>query len=237
MALALQAGFLLHQYDYQDSSLILDVFTHVAGRVSVVAKGVKQQKSPYLGLLRPFVPINISYFGTGSLKTLGNIEQGNAEFILAGNNTYCGFYLNELIRYLIPSGEPYPDVFVNYLSCLQVLKTSHKVESALRTFEIQLIQSLGYGLNLECDVITGKAIQAEENYRYMLEQGATLDCAGALKGTTLIAMHRQSYSEQSQLNQAKWLMRQVIDFHLQGKILHSRQLISKFKQTSSCKIN
>lgn len=237
MSRVLQAGFLLHYQSYQESSLIVDVFTQREGRQSIIAKGVKRQKSPYLGLLRPFIPLNITYSGRGSLKTLTHVEAGNAEFILPGINTYCGFYLNELIRYFVPAGEPYPDTFLNYLSCLEQLKSNHNIEAGLRTFEVQLVLALGYGLELEFDFVTHRAIEAGLIYRYDIERGATVDSEGKIHGSTLIAMQQSHYVDQGQLNEAKWLMRQVIDFYLQGKALKSRTLISKLMQKESCNSN
>ncbi len=235
MRQSLQACFLLHYKDYQESSLLIDVFTQNEGRLSLLAKGIKRQKSPYLGLLRPFVPLNITYVGSGNLKILSHVETGDAELILPGINTYCGFYLNELLINLILVGEPYPDVFLSYLTCLQQLKTHHNIEAALRTFEIQLIQSLGYGLELEFDYITNQVIEAETTYRYDIEQGATIDVEGNIQGSTLIAMQQSNYTDQAQLNEVKLIMRQVIDFHLQGKMLNSRTLISRFIQKKPCK--
>lgn len=237
MKRSLQASFLLHYQNYQESSLIIDVFTQAEGRQSLIAKGVKRQNSPYLGILRPFVPLNIIYSGSGNLKTLTHVETGNTEFILPGINTYCGFYLNELIRYFIPVGEPYPDIFLNYLTCLQQLKSKHNIEAALRTFEIQLIMALGYGLELEFDFSTNRVIEAKLTYRYEIEQGATVDSEGNIHGSTLIAMNQSNYTDQGQLNEAKWLMRQVIDFHLQGRTIKSRSLISKLMQKELCKSN
>jgi len=237
MSQLLQAGLLLHSQSYQESSLLIDIFTQREGRESIIAKGVKRQKSPYLGLLRPFTPLNITYSGRGKLKTLTYVEAGNAELILPGITTYCGFYLNELIRYFIPVGEPYPDVFLDYLTCLQQLKNNINIEAGLRTFEVQLIQALGYGLQLEFDFITHKAIEARLAYRYDIEHGATVDSKGGIQGATLLAMEQSNYTDQAQLNEAKWLMRQVIDFYLQGKTLKSRSLISKLMQKESCKSN
>jgi DNA repair protein RecO (recombination protein O) len=97
------------------------------------------------------MPLNIDYTGAGSLKTLTHVETGQSDSILPGLNTYCGFYLNELLRHFIPVDEPYPDVFINYLICLQQLKSSEQIEAALRLFEIQLLQATGYGLQLVCD--------------------------------------------------------------------------------------
>ncbi len=226
---SLQAGFLLHQRSYQESSLIIDIFTQREGRVSILAKGIKQLKSPYLGLLRPFLPLNIAYLGRGNLKTLTHVETGSAEFILPGSNTYCGFYLNELISYFIPAGEPYPDVFLMYFHCLQQLASQHNIEAALRTFEIELIQAVGYGLALDHDFETFEPIVAQKTYRYDIEQGVMTDNNGKIHGDTLIAMQQSNYTDQRQLKEAKRLMRQVIDFYLQGKTLTSRSLISQLR--------
>lgn len=234
---SLQAGFLLHHQSYRESSLLIDVFTQAAGRVSLIAKGVKQQKAQYLGALRPFVPLNISYIGSGSLKTLSHVETGRSESILPGLNTYCGFYLNELLRYFLPLGEPYPDIFINYLLCLQQLKSSHKIEPALRIFEIQLMQSLGYSLQLENDYLTQTPIQADNTYQYDIEQGATISLNGQVSGATLIAMRKKKFINQRQLQEAKQLMRLIIDYYLQGKTLNSRTLISKLIKPDICKSN
>jgi len=237
MSSGLQACFLLHHKPYQESSVLIDVLTQNSGKISLIAKGVRQQKAKYLGLLRPFLPLNISYSGKNELKLLNHVETGNSELILPGINMYCGFYLNELVRYFLPVAEPYPDIFLAYFTCLQQLKTKLPIEAALRNFEVQLMQSLGYELQLQYDFLSHEAIKPDLNYRFDLEQGASVDHKGKIHGTTLIAMRQGSYTDQHQLNEAKWLMRQVIDFHLQGKTLQSRSLISKLQQKSACKSN
>ncbi|WP_221893952.1 DNA repair protein RecO [Bathymodiolus japonicus methanotrophic gill symbiont] len=233
----MQAGFLLHHQNYRESSLIIDVFTQSTGRVSLIAKGVRQQKAQYMGVLRPFIPLNISYIGSGNLKTLCHVETGQSDPILPGLNTYCGFYLNELLRYFIPAGEPYPDVFLSYIACLQQLKSSHEIEAALRIFETRLLQSIGYGLQLEFDYLTHDAIQLDANYQYDIECGATLNFDGQIHGATLIAMQQENHTNERQLNEAKLLMRRIIDFYLQGKPLKSRTLITQLIQKQACKNN
>lgn len=41
-----QRALVLHRWDYQETSLILDLFTEDKGRVRVVAKGAKRPKAP-----------------------------------------------------------------------------------------------------------------------------------------------------------------------------------------------
>ena len=186
-------------------------------------------------MLRPFLPINISYFGSQSLKTLQHVESGNKEYSFPELNIYCAYYINELIRHFLPEGEPYPDIFIAYLNCLTALQDNEAIEAALRCFEVQLIESLGYGLQLEFDAITGEAVQPELRYQFDIEQGASADIKGVIDGSTLIAMRQENYTTSTQLQQAKQLMRSVIDFYLQGKTLKSRSLMSKLIQQKTCK--
>jgi DNA repair protein RecO (recombination protein O) len=126
--------------------------------------------------------------------------------ILPGINTYCGFYLNELIRYFLQPGEPYPDIFLAYFTCLQQLKTKQPIEAALRNFEVQLMQALGYELQLQYDCLSHKPIKPDLNYHFDLEQGPSFFQQGKISGATLIAMHQGHYTNQRQLNEAKWLI-------------------------------
>jgi DNA repair protein RecO (recombination protein O) len=186
-------------------------------------------------LLRPFLPINISYLGAQSLKNLQHVESGNKAYSFPELNIYCAYYINELIRYLLPEGEPYPDIFIAYLNCLENLQNNTAIEVALRCFEIQLMASLGYGLQLSYDVSTGEAIQAKFRYRFDIEQGVSVDAKGNIDGDTLIAMQLGSYTTSTQLQQAKQLMRSVIDFYLSGKTLKTRRLMFKLIPQKICK--
>ena len=52
-AAPLQA-FVLHQYDWSETSLIVELFTRERGRVAVVAKGAKRRYSQLRPVLLPF---------------------------------------------------------------------------------------------------------------------------------------------------------------------------------------
>jgi len=225
----------LHHQNYQESSIIVDVFTQAEGRVSLLAKGFRQQKSHYLGLLRPFMPLKFHYKGAQSLKILQHVESGSQAYDFPELNLYCAYYVNELIRSFLPEAEPYPDVFLAYLDCLQALQSNEAIEPALRCFEIQLIDALGYGLQLEFDVDSGDEIQPELRYHFDIEQGPKADNNGELKGSTLIAMQQENFTNPEQLQQAKQLMRSVIDFYLQGKTLRTRGIMSKLILQKTCK--
>jgi DNA repair protein RecO (recombination protein O) len=54
-------AFLLHRYDWSESSLILDVFTREQGRVVLVAKGAKRPYSQLRVVLLPFQRLHLVY--------------------------------------------------------------------------------------------------------------------------------------------------------------------------------
>jgi len=58
---ALQPAYLLHRYDWSESSLILDLFTREQGRVAVAAKGAKRPYSQLRAVLLPFQRLNVAY--------------------------------------------------------------------------------------------------------------------------------------------------------------------------------
>src|SRR6188474_1838634 len=57
---ATQAAYVLHRYDWSESSLILDVFTREQGRVAVIAKGAKRPYSQLRSVLLPFQRLQLS---------------------------------------------------------------------------------------------------------------------------------------------------------------------------------
>jgi DNA repair protein RecO (recombination protein O) len=109
---------------------------------------------------------------------------------------------------------------------------AHETDHAatLRCFERHLLQELGYALVLDREANNGKAIEAELCYRYAVERGALRDEGDVrtglpLLGKTLLDMTADDYSDPTTAQQSKQLMRVLLNHHLGGKILHTRELI------------
>jgi DNA repair protein RecO (recombination protein O) len=221
----LQPAYILSQRQYKETSLILDVLTRDYGRVSLLAKGVRKTKSKTAGLLQPFIPLTLSYLGKTELKTLTDVELMQAFNPLPGMALYCGFYINELVSCFCHQYDPHPDVFAHYCDCLAVLMTGLNVEQALRTFELDLMDAVGFGLQLEYDFHTDLALQPLDHYHFKVEQGPIAALEGRFIGNTLLAIKRRDFTHPQVLIDAKILMRTVIDVYLQGKPLKSRAVI------------
>ncbi|MFI3157233.1 MAG: DNA repair protein RecO [Methylococcaceae bacterium] len=237
-AVYLQPAFILQQRKYRETSLIIDALTRDFGRVSVLAKGVRKIKSKTAGLLQPFIPLSMSYVGKAELKTLSAVELrvGSGEKIrayseLQGLALYCGFYINELVTCFLHKYDPHPELFDHYRECLFALADSAGREAALRRFELNLMENVGYGLSLALDE-TGKAIKPSAKYDFQVGHGAIESINGAFAGKTLLALNAGELTDPQVLSEAKMLMRSVIDVYLQGRQLKSRAVISKVFATA-----
>lgn len=223
----LQPAFILHHRNFKESGLILELLTRDYGRLSIVANGVRKPKSKIAGLLRPFVPLVVSCSGKSELKTLTHVEAQSALINLQGLALYCGFYLNELISRLLQKEDPYPEVYLAYQQCLFQLASNAHQEQALRLFEFNLLQYMGYGLALDVDFQTALPVVSEKKYQLVVDSGVTEAKQGRISGKTLLALMKRELNEPQVLSEAKFIMRQLIDTHLQGKPLKSRAIISQ----------
>ncbi|PPD50485.1 MAG: DNA repair protein RecO [Methylobacter sp.] len=227
-AVYLQPAFVLQQRNFRETSLIIEVLTRDFGRLSVLAKGVRKAKSKTAGLLQPFVPILISYVGKAELKTLTTVEMADSFAKLTGLALYCGFYVNELIGCFLHKHDPHPEVFVHYQSCLTRLAQEATLEPALRTFELDLLESIGYGLHAEIN----KSSISSTSYSFDNDRGLVADAKGLLSEQTVQAIQSRQFNDSQVLSEVKLLMRQVIDIHLQGRQLKSRAVINKLIKRS-----
>jgi len=226
----LQPAFILQQRNFRETSLIIEVFTRDFGRLSVLAKGVRKAKSKTAGLLQPFMPIVISYVGKAELKTLTTVEMAYSLGKLTGIALYCGFYINELISCFLHKHDPHPEVFLQYQSCLASLAQGLNIEPALRIFELDLLDSVGYGLYPEADL--GQQNTQSTSYSFDSECGLVVAERGLISQKTLQAIRLRQFSDAQVLSETKLLMRQVIDTHLQGRQLKSRAVINKIIKQS-----
>jgi DNA repair protein RecO (recombination protein O) len=225
-AVYLQPGFILQQRKFRETSLIIDVLTRDFGRISLLAKGVRKARSKTAGLLQPFIPLTLSYFGKAELKTLTDVEIIQSFTELKGFSLYCGFYINELVGYFLHQYDPHPEVFTYYRDCLSCLSDNSKMETALRIFELNLMDAVGYGLQLDYDFHNEKPVNPLKKYYFNIEQGPIEGVDGQFSGKTLQALRLREFTDAQALIEAKMLMRSVIAVYLNGKPLKSRALIN-----------
>ena len=230
-----ELAFVLHSYPFRETSLVLEVFSRNHGRIPLVARGARRPKSALRGLLMSFQPLALSWFGSHELRTLHSAEWQGGQPLLQGTALMCGFYLNELLLNLTARDDPHETLFDYYQITLQRLVKEVDQASILRSFEKHLLQELGYGLSLEHEAGSNKPIDAGINYRYILELGAIPDDSMSTKGLsiagkTLCDIAADDYTDVNSARQGKQLMRMLLNHHLGGVVLHTRELIKDLKK-------
>ena len=230
-----ELAFVLHSYAFRETSLILEVYSRSHGRLAIVARGARRPKSSLRGVLMNFQPLQLSWFGKGEVRTLHSAEWQGGQPQLQGTALMCGFYLNELLLNLLARDDPHQQLFDYYRGTLYRLAHEADHAATLRCFEKHLLQELGYALVLDREAGSDKAIQAELCYRYAVERGALLDDSNAqtgvaVLGKTMLDMAVDDYTDPTTAQQSKQLMRMLLNHHLDGKILHTRELIKDLQK-------
>ena len=251
MKVELENAYVLHSRPFKDTSLLVDFLTEKFGRVTLVAKGARQQKKKGNFLLQPFVSLRISWQGKGQLKTListeitrhiTNSNSGVADNTtshvyknLEGNYLYSGFYVNELLTYLLPFDESNEDIFYSYVNSIAALKNQFDLEKTLRLFEFSFLSELGYGIDFGAAAMTNESITLNKNYYYEPGEGFfdtdsldeslknnLLTNGNFFDGGVISAINENDYNNKNVRRAAKYISRKSLDHILMGKKIKSR---------------
>jgi len=223
-------AFVLHSYPFRETSLVVEAFSRVHGRLGLVARGARRPKSSLRGVLLPFQSLLLSWTGKGELQTLTRAEWVGGYSPLRGQALICGFYLNELLLKLLPRADPHEQLFEFYESALANLASGMDQPAALRCFEMGLLRELGYAVILDREVESGAPVARDRSYIYEVERGP-ISADGArkngveLSGQTLIDMQSGNFTSTETQQQSKLLMRALINHCLGDQVLHTRQLL------------
>ncbi len=227
-----QPAFILHRRNYQDSSLILELFTQEFGRVSVLAKGARKRRDAVQ--FQMFNRLSIGWIGRSELKTLTHIESQSIEVPASCYLALC--YINELLLLLLAKYDEHRDVFQRYQLLLlefthmeqnSVSEFGQNIESSLRNFEIDLLTALGLMPQLTHLGFENQVIQSGGFYGYEPSTGLYIaedNQKNSYLGADLLAIEQREWGSKKTLSSAKRLLRQIIDFNLRGRQLQSRQL-------------
>jgi DNA repair protein RecO (recombination protein O) len=229
-----EPAWLLHHRPFRDASRILDVLSRDHGRLSLVARGSRSGKSRLKGLLRPFLPLQLSWVARSDLGTLTGADVHGAPVMLAGDALMAGYYVNELLMHLMHRHDPQPEIFMVYARTVARLQAGIRVPERLREFELELLRLLGYALDLDHDTETEGPLRPEQSYEYRVDRGPVPveNRHGPMifSGAELSAIQNRDFADAENLRSATRLLREVIAFHLGGRELKSRKVLMDMKR-------
>ena len=236
-----QQAYVLHQWDWSETSLILDLFTRQQGRLAVVAKGAKRPYSQLRPVLLPFQCLLVQLVrakgeDAAEIVTLRSAEYAGGGAMLAPARLMAGFYLNELLLKLLARNDPHERLFDAYAQALAALAAGDD-EAALRAFELQLLRECGVLPELDRGTVSQAPVATDRRYRLQAEAGlvaAPDDDAAALGGAlcrrlqaALDAHDSQALREatRSALPALRVQLRALLHYHLGPPPLRTRQLV------------
>ena len=221
----LAPAYILHHRPYRDTSRIFEIVTRDHGRLSLFARGVRGPKAKLASILQPFQMLLLSWTGRGEAAQLTGAESAQAAPPVPAPCLMAAFYLNELLMKLTTRHDPLPMLFDTYHEALDRLRHGAPLERELRVFEKRLLETLGYGLDLDAEALTGKRIEPDEYYHFRPEQGlvpSVADAAGALAGRSLIGLANERLSDARELEDSRRLLQAALAQCLEGRQLSTR---------------
>ena len=170
-----EPAYVLHHYDWSESSLILEVFTRHHGRTALVAKGAKRPSSNFRPILLPLQPLQIGYSGDGEISTLKNAEWMGGYVMPSGDALLSGFYLNELLMRLLARDDPHPALFDAYGMTVRFIAShagqGEHLQSGLRAFELVLLREVGLLPALDVQTLNDHPLHDQACYLLQAESG------------------------------------------------------------------
>ena len=247
-AAASSAAYVLHRYDWSETSLILDLFTRDQGRITVVAESAKHPYSQLRPALLPFQRILASVSKpsrdeTSDIVTLRSAEWAGGAPMLAGAALFTGFYLNELLMKLLARGDPHALLFDAYAATLPALAAADDTltQAALRAFEIVLLREIG--LLPQLDQFTATLVPVEPSRWHALRpELGIVDSApgepglsGAVLGRMQAALDDGDMADLQaacvdSLGPLKATLRALLHYHLGTPRLRTREVMIDAQQ-------
>ncbi len=168
-----EPSFVLHRYDWSESSLIVEVFSRHHGRLALVAKGAKRPSSNFRPVLLPLQPLRLAFGGDAEIRTLKGAEWVGGQVMPTGDALLSGYYLNELLLRLLARDDPHPRLFDAYAQAVGVLASEHgeALQPALRAFELLLLREVGLLPSLDTETLTLASLDPQARYSLLPESG------------------------------------------------------------------
>lgn len=236
-------AYVLHRYDWSETSLILDLFTRERGRITVAAKGAKRPYSQLRPVLLPFQRVLVTVGRTpadesAEIHTLRQAEWAGGGPMLGGGALFSGFYLNELLMKLLARHDPHPALFDAYADTLPALASGDDTlaQAGLRAFELRLLRETGVLPDLGLVTLTLQPVALALRYQLLPEAGVTaaVEPAGAFSGASLRqleealgqgSMARLQAACAGDLAALRSALRGLLHYHLGSSHLRTREVM------------
>ena len=217
------AGYILRKSSFRESSVRAEIFTQSYGMVHAVIKSAKRNKTkPPLHIFKKYY---FSWSGGGDLKAVYAWEETTAPTLPITGIPYSLYYqlqyVNELLLSLLQVNDPYPLLFTQYENILDfnTLFLRSKSPGFLLEIELEVLSSVGYGINLAQEGTSTVSIVPTKSYQWVDGTGFVAvppeSNVPAVDGATInaLAAGRFDCLRAEQISRMRKITRQVIITH------------------------
>lgn len=138
--------------DYKESDKIVWLFSEKLGKISVIAKGAKKNRSKLFSSTLSFCYGNYLVYRGKGMYTLNEsdiIESFQSLLSDLETITYASYFC-ELIDIAMTEEESNRELFKDIIACFYFMKNKvGDLETLSRIFELKVLNATGYGLNLD----------------------------------------------------------------------------------------
>ncbi len=239
-------AYVLHRWDWSETSLIVELFTREQGRLVVAAKGAKRPTSQLRPVLLPFQPLHAVLGKAPADEAAEVLNLRGAEWVggaplLAAGALLAGWYLNELLMKLLARQDPHPALFDAYADALAALALAPPGDApseaaALRAFELQLLRETGSLPDLGQETLTLAALRGDARYALRAETGLAQVRREGLAGSTWLgieaalaqgggaALRTACTVAPAELGALRTMLRECLHYHLGHDQLRTRRV-------------
>lgn len=156
MAIIDDNGIVLRSLRFRETSLITTLFTEYHGKITVIGKGAREQKSPYGAGLDPFTESRIVFY----LKSNRSLHLLRAAWVTRAYLTALAAPLSyhiitaafEFVQKIVPDEDPNPELYHNlrqFLAAIDNDPANPRASVWFKMFQLQSASLLGYAPQLE----------------------------------------------------------------------------------------
>ena len=179
-------GVVLKSMVLGEADLLVTFYTKETGKNKAIARGVRKPTSRLVGHLEPLTRVELS-MARG--KNLDVVNQAEALYGFASlknhlTNLSKGLYIAELVDGFGVEGSANLELYCLMIKTLLHLERNPELDLALRYFELHLLKSSGFGLELYNCVQCRERI-LENNHQFSPDLGGTI-CSYCVPPSVLI---------------------------------------------------
>lgn len=221
-------AYVLQKQEESDVRYRLTLFARERGRFTLWVKRKARV------LYEPFTPLWLLLETRHTREFIKTVEIEQTGMRLTGDALWCGWYINELLMYLLSPNEAHAEIYDLYVETLNALAHANdnaSLQMILRRFEWTLLQALGLGITL-LDEANGKGPVVKNCFYQCVPGLGLVESPQGISGGAILAFAEGEWADQAVLHMAKRLTRLLIDAALEGRPLKTRTLFRSMHAVS-----